>query len=114
MADIVLKDKNGNPVSYGDVRYIDVPDSSGEVNNFMRTSNIGCYYGFLKEVSDGVFAFTVKGQWFSANRSRSVYGMVNDSMCKEFGELIDGVYHVNILFTHKELKAGETYYADEL
>ena len=89
MANIVLKDKSGNPVSHGDKRYFDVPDSSGELNSFMRTSNISCYYATVEEDSSGESVFTIRGQYFAVGTDRAVYSSVTDAVCKEYGRLND-------------------------
>lgn len=115
MADVVLKDKNGNGVDYLNARYLKIPDKSGNKETFMGLSNIGCYYATIDEPSSGVYTFTIKGQWFAGKESYCVYGQIDDSMCKTYGkDQGDGNYQLIIIFTHKTLEVGKTYYASEL
>ena len=112
--DIVLKGKNGNTTDYTNVRYIDIPSPNGEVASFLNTEVGACYYSTLSEV-EGVYRLTIKGMFFAANTSRTIFGIVSDGMCKEWGLLTEsGDYRIVILMCTKNLQIGKTYTLDEI
>ena len=113
---VTLKDKNGTPTEYSQVRYLHVPDPELGTASFMRLDHCACYYGVAKTISDGVHTFTVKGKWFSGYSKGCIYGTLSDVQCKEAGEWdsIGSQYVMNVLFSHKDLKTGQTYYLSEI
>lgn len=74
MAHVVLKDKNGNTVTYGTdsidrVKQIDVPNTDGSKTRFTDLTSL--YVNYCK--SAGTNRYEILGSWFVANYPNSYW-----------------------------------------
>lgn len=117
MADILLKDKNGNDVTYEGVTQIEIPNTSGETTVFEESGNMAsavAYYGVFPE---GITSqVTITGQWFAAVGKNYAIASLTDAQCKEIGLLNDsGNYMLAVVFSKNgNLQVGETYNFEDL
>lgn len=112
MADIILKDRSGNPVTYEDTAHLAVPNHSGAVDTYTNMKELRCYYA--KAETDTNY-YTITGQWFCVTGGGYAMGSMTDAQCKEWGTAdANGNYGLNMIFTTKSLTIGETYHYSDL
>lgn len=115
MAGIVLKDSVGNPITYESVKHILVSNDSDGTTTYTDMKKIKLYYATMQEVSSGVYTFTIVSQWFAGSGAGYAYGEIDNEMCAEYGTPMgEGKYQLIVIFTHKALTTGKTYYQHEL
>ena len=97
MADIVLKDKNGNPVTHEVVKQMQVPNSEGGKTLYTNLENMKYYYA--ESVGEGLYK--VRGSFFSGNGKDYLLGLGG----------LDTTDDTNIyaIFTTASLHSGHTY-----
>ena len=97
MAGIVLKDGNGNSVTYGEVAHVQVVEDSGAKRTYTDMSTLRTYYGTY---DDGTGKYTIAGLWFTSKGAGYAVAASN------------GNY--SIIITSKMLTTGASYYPSEL
>ena len=115
MADVILKDGTGNETTFSNIRHVKIPKSATTFATYMQTTQLACYYASYEEDANGKYKYTIKYMWLAGGGAGYCYGTVTDKYCKEIGTLLDnGTYNVALIFTHKTLTIGQTYYDYEL
>lgn len=97
IANIVLKDGNGNPVTYNEVAHIKVTDDAGAVTTYTDMSILTAYYATYDATTS---KYTIVELWFSSKGAGYAVAMSN------------GDY--NIILSAKSLTIGNSYTAEEL
>lgn len=109
MANVVLKDKNGNPVTHEGITQIEAVDAAGGTQTYSELSTINCYYAAYNS-SGGI---TIKEQIPSLYRGRGqsgVYGVVTTDVVTGYGGTNqNGATILYVVFTTKKLTVGNTY-----
>ena len=97
IANIVLKNEKGNPVTYEEVKHIKAVEDSGAERIYSDMTMVGAYYGTYDESTR---KYTIVERWFVNNGAGYVIAMPN------------GNYY--IILSAKSLTIGNSYTAEEL
>lgn len=116
MADIIVKDKNGNPITREGVTILRVPNTDGGKTAFEEMGNMVnevAYYGVFPDGTSQ--QVTITGQWFASVGETYAMASLTDKQCQEIGKLTEsGNYMLAIVFSKKTLEIGKTYNFSDL
>lgn len=97
MANVVLKDKNGNPVTHANIDHIKAKNDLGEEIVYTQMARLRAYYASYDETTQ---KYTIEGTWFYVKRNGYL-------ICASIGDY-------KIIFTTKTLSTGSSYFPSEL
>lgn len=108
MANVVLKDKNGNPVTHEGITQIEAVVATGGTQKYSDLQTINCYWAVLENSQYRVTATAP-----SLARIRGADGvllMMDSSSMEQYGYTnANGTKIVEILVTTKKLTVGQSY-----
>lgn len=117
-SDLILMDKNSNPIVYEDIVRIDVDMADGRVQPYYDLSTM---YGYILTRAAGESMYVVKtgipyGFGGLAPGNHGTMQVVLQSFFDEHGVASgsDTVKHIVLLYTRKKLETGKTYSYDYL
>lgn len=114
MANIILKNKDGLPVTHNDITQIEVTGTD-KAHKYTQLSASRCYA--ISHVGDvnGIAQYKILRQLAILAAENGIMFQTKDTDCKELGaEQSDGSYVVAKIFTTKLLTVGNTYLATEM
>lgn len=118
MADIVLKDKNGSPVTYTGVQRVKIPTSTGGSQTFeppFSMENTIWYYAKpVIDDSGNTTGYQIIMPAFQSKGTTASMCMVTDVGCQEEGHYNGSYYVLNLISSKKQLVTGNTYTSDEI
>ena len=111
---IVLSDKDGNPIAYEGVNQIKVPgygwDGEDSQKIFTRLPSLNAY--FVKDAPGGYLVMKYLGL---AAWDQFCTCLVSEADCREFGDTnSEGVYRLRVIYSTKNLSVGNVYSGTEL
>ena len=113
MANVVLKNDKGNPITYEGVSHLEVLNDSNGLQTFTDMTGLSCYYAI--QSAEGENLYTVTGRWFCVTGAGYAMGSMTDAMCRQWGAVDDsGDYNLIMIFTTKSLTIGQTYHYKDL
>lgn len=111
MANVVLKDKNGNPVTYSGVKEVGLPQEDGTTTSFIDASTLYCYYAAPN--GDDLIIKLQGNILVYANGPCGVTAILNDAALQDYGgNNAAAVRTLYLVFTTKKLTVGSTYSFD--
>jgi hypothetical protein len=111
MANIVLKDKNGNPVTHEGITQIEAVNAAGGTRKYSELQTINCY---LAAYENSQYRVTAKAPSLMFTRGPDGASiMVDASTIENYGYVnANGANLLQIIVTTKTLTVGESYTSD--
>ena len=114
MANIILKDKDGIPVTHNGITQLEVAGTD-KVHKYTQLSVLRAYIVSQVGESNGIAQYKVMRQLQFLPSEDFFAFVITDTECKELGEKQgDGSYVVSQFLTPKSLTVGSTYLATEM
>ena len=101
---IVLKDRQGNPITHNEVQHLRAITDDGAERIYTDMSTLSVYFATY---DDGTKKYTIRGQWFCVGGN----GYALSSATAEQASTYDPLY---LIFTTKALSTNQAYFASEL
>lgn len=114
MADIVLKDKNGEDVTYEGVKAVTLPTSEGTSKLFLDATYLLNYW--VRSVGNGKY-YVIEENRLHSTKPNGVFSFMSNEYAEDNGkesESSPGRYLIGIVYTTKQLVIGESYTIDEM
>lgn len=109
MADIVLKNRNGEDVTYAGVTELTLHTADGGTQTFEKPLRMTNLYFYFVDNVDGGYLVTHKERAFLGGNNGVVFGS-RESTLKEYGFVnSDGEYQMTIVLSKNDLEVGQTY-----
>lgn len=114
MANIILKDKDGIPVTHNGITQLEVAGTD-KAHKYTQLSVLRAYIVSQVGESNGIAQYKVMRQLQFLPSEDCFAFAITDTDCKEFGaKQSDGSYVVSQFLTPKSLTVGNTYLATEM
>lgn len=109
MPTVILKDRNGDPVSYGGIDEISIPGTNGDEHYVSRKSQYICV------IIPSSSTFEVYKNLAVFKFSQSLYSVLYESWFKDGGTTTEaGAQQLHIIVTSKYFEEGKSYPMSEI